>query len=135
MKIRFTLFALLIIVLSCKQEKAKYNDNSVIGKWSIYQTIAFPHNDDSVANNCVTCPQIEFINDHTGSIKRLDDQLQHFHWEIDEDGLVIKHNADDKIQGIIIDDGTYKLIPGEKSLIKQVTLSDTSKNLKYILRK
>ncbi|HTE02101.1 MAG TPA: hypothetical protein VK668_22590 [Mucilaginibacter sp.] len=135
MKIRFTLIVLLFVILSCKQTKVKNNDSALVGKWSIYQTIAFQDNDDSVSNNCTTCPKIEFIKDHTGSIKRLDDQLQHFDWEINEDGLAITHNPDDKIKGIIIDDGTYQLIPGDKKAIKQITLSDTVKNLKYILRR
>jgi hypothetical protein len=122
-------------MLSCKQTRVKYSEESVLGKWRIYQLVTFQNNDDSVANNCITCPQIEFTKDHTGSIKRLDNQMQHFDWELNEDGLAITHSPEDKVKGIIIDDGTYQLIPGDKKAIKQITLSDTVNNLKYILRR
>lgn len=135
MKTRFIFIALLLATLSCRQAKVKDSDNSLIGKWSIYQTIDFQGNDDSVSINCNACPEIEFIKDHTGSIKRLDDHLQHFHWELNDDGITIKHDTGDQIKGVIIDDGTYQLIQGDKIPLKEIALSDTLKNLKYILRR
>jgi hypothetical protein len=135
MKINYIFFALVITLLSCHQARVK-NDNKeslIVGQWVISQTIAFQNNDDSKKLVCNVCLKIKFVKDHSGSIGRADAHILAFNWKIDRDELEIKHTNEDKDD--IISNGTYKIIIDYKKSHQEIALLDTSKSIKYILRK
>jgi hypothetical protein len=134
MKIQFAFFFLLIILLSCHQtETEKKKDILIFGRWGIYETIAFENNDDSEIIKCNVCPEIVFVKDHSGFIKRPDARILPFNWKINGNELKIRHTKKEKDD--IMNDGTYQIIPGNKKLHQEIALFDTVKNIKYILNR
>ncbi|TWI97268.1 hypothetical protein JN11_03729 [Mucilaginibacter frigoritolerans] len=106
----------------------------VIGKWRMYETVDFQNNDDSAAVKCNVCPEVEFSKNYTGFIKSADAGLFYFKWKIDNDALVIHQNKNGQTNDIM-NDGNYKLTLFDNIPIKEMSLTDTVRNIKYILSK
>ena len=127
---------LLIFLASCQQnivENEKTADR-VIGKWRMYETVNFQNNDDSAAVKCNVCPEVEFSKNYTGFIKSSDAGLFYFKWKIDNDAIIIQQNKSSQVNDIM-NDGSYKLIISDNIPIKEIALTDTVRNIKYILSK
>lgn len=135
MKLDHIFLALIIILLSCHQANNKNDtkESLIAGRWVISQTIAFQNNDDSEKFVCSVCPKIKFLKNYSGSIERPDNQILAFTWTISRDELEIKHINDDKND--IISNGIYKIIIDPGKSYHEIALLDTSKSVKYILRK
>jgi hypothetical protein len=135
MKINYIFFACVIALLSCHHARTKNNtkESLIVGQWVISQTIAFQNNDDSEKFVCNVCPKIKFLKDHSGSIERTDAHILAFNWKIGKDELEIQHINEDKDD--IIGNGVYKIIIDYKKSHHEIALLDTSKSIKYILRK
>jgi hypothetical protein len=135
MKSLITVLILLAAFSSCRQAKPKSNNNHdfTIGEWELC-TIIYVQKNGYSSENFNVCPTIVFAKNRTGYIKRSDPKLLYFNWQFDNNKLVIRHTIN-KDKDDIIDDGTYKLTFTAKKLYKEITLIDTSRNTKYILRK
>jgi len=127
--------AFVFIFLSCQQTKFINTNKAtqLIGKWRVYETVEFQNNDDSVALKCKVCPAVEFFRNRSGFIKTPDEKLVYFSWEVDNDELTI-HYKDDGQTDKVIDNGSYQLSFNNVA-IKEIRLTDTVKNIKYILSK
>jgi hypothetical protein len=121
-------------LLSCERPKDNVADQFLLGKWVISETMLFQNNDDSANAKCNVCPQITFFKNNHGFIKRPGKILTYFDWEFDEGKLMIKRN-DIKITDNAINDGTYKTTFGGRRQFNQITLSDTVRNIDYILKR
>jgi hypothetical protein len=135
MKIFAAFMLVLFIFSSCQQTKLvnEKDANVIVGKWRIYETVNFQNNDDSVDTKCNTCPEVEFAKNHTGYIKTTDTGLRYFRWQTDETGLTLNH--DDSTPDTIINNGNYKITFMENIPIKEVQLTDSVRNIKYVLTK
>jgi len=127
--------AFAFIFFSCQQTKLINTSKAalVIGKWRVYETVEFQNNDDSVALKCNVCPAVEFFRNRTGFIKRPDEKLLYFTWEVDNDQLTIRYKDDGQTDKVI-DNGSYKII-FNNAAIKEIRLTDTVKNIRYVLSK
>ncbi len=134
----FILPILMSVVLFSCQGNNIMNDNKakiVIGKWRIYETVQFQHNDDSVDTKCTTCPQVEFFKNHSGFIKSSTDAgLFYFNWDIENENITITHKDATQADSVI-GNGSYNLIYNDKVAIKEIILSDTGKSIKFVLSK
>jgi hypothetical protein len=108
--------AFVFIFLSCQQTKFINTNKAtqLIGKWRVYETV-------------------EFFRNRSGFIKTPDEKLVYFSWEVDNDELTI-HYKDDGQTDKVIDNGSYQLSFNNVA-IKEIRLTDTVKNIKYILSK
>ena len=135
MKKTFLIAFVLIAFFSCQISKP--NDDSkadlVIGKWRMYETVEFQNNDDSVGIRCSTCPEVEFFKNRSGLIKSADAGLFYFNWEMNSDEITIHRKPDTK--DTIIEAGYYQLTLVDSKPIKEISLVDTTKNIKYVLSK
>jgi len=129
-------FFCLLLLSACQQNMVanEKTADSVIGKWRVYETVEFQNNDDSAAVKCSTCPEIAFSKNYTGYVKSQDAGLYYFKWKIDNDELIIHQENSNQPDGIL-DNGNYKLILFNNIPIKEMSLTDTVKNIKYILSK
>jgi hypothetical protein len=127
--------AFAFILFSCQQTKLINTGKAalVIGKWRVYETVEFQNNDDSVALKCNVCPAVEFFRNHSGLIKKADEKLLYFRWEVDNDELIIRYKDDGQTDKVI-DNGSYK-VAFNNVAIKEIRLTDTLKNIRYILSK
>jgi hypothetical protein len=115
------------------------NDKFIVGKWGIYETIAFQNNDDSASVHCNICPQIVFVKNHTGFDKLSNQKPIYFNWEFDKGKLVIEH-TENKTKDNILDDGKYQItytrvLYTHKKLLNEIALSDSETDKKYVLRR
>jgi len=127
---------LLISLASCQQNMVANEKTAdmVVGKWRMYETVNFQNNDDSAAVKCNVCPEVEFSKNYTGFIKSSDAGLFYFKWKIDNDALIIQQDKNSQVNDIM-NDGNYKLIILDNIPIKEMSLTDTVRNIKYILSK
>ncbi len=126
-----------LLLLSACQQNMVANEktaDSVIGKWRVYETVEFQNNDDSAAVKCSNCAEIEFSKNYTGFVKSQDAGVYYFKWKIDNDELIIHHENNNQPDSIL-NNGNYKLILFNNIPIKEMSLTDTVKNIKYILSK
>ena len=123
----------LIGLLSCNRVMNGNKDKLVTGSWNVYETVAFQNNDDSVATHCNACSLIVFAMDHSGYITTSGPRRFDIRWKIDEGKLTIQHSEESKDD--VVDDGTYKIINNSVNGTHEITLYDSAKNTKYILRK
>ncbi len=134
MKKLILLITLSLGLTACHTAKESGNDKLIVGKWTLYKTIAFQNNDDSAAMFCNACPELTFVKNHSGFIKRPGKILFYFDWEFENDKLAIKQ-TDFKITDNVLADATYELKFAVKNQFQEATLSDSAKNVKYILRR
>lgn len=128
----------IFLLLSACQQNMVANEktaDSVIGKWRVYETVEFQNNDDSASVKCSTCPEIEFSKNYTGFVKSQDAGLYYFKWKIDNNDELIIHQENSNQPEDILSNGNYKLILFNNIPIKEMSLTDTVKNIKYILSK
>ena len=132
---KLSLLTLLLFgLLSCSKPEAGVNDQFLLGKWVINETILFQKNDDSARAKCINCPEITFVKNHQGFIKQPGKILTYFDWEFDEGKLTIKQNNLKPTENAL-NDGVYKITFGGRKLFQKITLSDTVRNTDYILKR
>jgi len=121
-------------LLSCNNPKGSDKDSFILGKWRLIKTVVFQTNDDSVNLGCNTCPQIAFIKNHAGFIKRPRKILSYFNWEFDGNELNIKQTGPvpDRSQNDMLNNGIYKITYNQ---FQEIALFDSVNNVKYILRR
>ena len=137
MRIKLILLLLLFCCFACRpgHEKRAVANKQLLGRWSISEVIQFQHNDDSISTKCYRCPEIFFAGDETGFIKSMDKQLLPFSWKLDSTSLIIKHTGSTRDSNTFLNNGTYQLLKNAANLTKQIVLTDTVKDIKYILKR
>ena len=125
----------LLGLFSCNNPRVSDNDRFIVGKWRLFKTVVFQNNDDSAGVACNACPEITFVKNHAGFIKRPGKILFYFNWEFDGSRLYIKQTdpAAHHTLNDILNEGTYKVTYSRQ--FQETALFDSLKNTKYVLRR
>ena len=107
----------------------------LVGRWNVSEIVKFQHNDDSISTKCNSCPVIVFAEDETGSINGAGKEILDFSWRLDSANLLITHKDAGKDSDKFMDDGFYQLLQSNIKTPGEITLLDTAKAIKYILRR
>jgi len=137
MKIKFLPLMLALCCVACNNSKESRMaaNKRLVGKWSVSEIVKFQHNDDSISTKCNSCPVIVFAENETGSINGAGKEILAFSWRLDSTNLQITHSDAEEDSDKFLDDGSYQLLQNDIIIPGEITLMDTAKAIKYILKK